>query len=1112
MTKLHLPRRTSLQFTLGSSLFALFACGSLPFATGSLDGDADSESEEETEEANWDVNHPPGEAREISIDVTEGTWLSLDVSPDGKEIAFDLLGDIYALPIEGGKARALTSGIAWDMQPRFSPDGESIAFTSDREGGDNLWVMDRDGGNAEALTTEDFRLMNSPAWTPDGRAVVGHKHFSSRRSIGAGEIWMVHRSGAKGLQMTVKRNEQKDLGEPVFSPDGRYLYYSHDSTPGDTFEYSKDSTGQIYQIDRLDTETGEIRAIVTGPGGACRPTPSPDGKSLAFVRRLDFVSTLFVLDLASGEARPIYGPLERDMQETWAIHGVYPNMAWLPDSTELVLYAKGKLRRVNVADGSSAQIPFHVNDTREIREAVRFPVAVAPTEFDVKCLRHVSVAPDGSRVVYQTLGHLWTRALPDGTPTRLSADNDHFEFFPAFSRDGEKIAFVTWDDEELGAVWVMNADGTNLTRVTTEPGHYITPVFSPDGTELVYHRVGGGYITSPLWSYETGIYRVSTDGGTPELITRDGSEPQFGADPERLFVVRNEYQPDADRHTLVSIQLTDRKEVVHFASANAVEWEISPDGKWLAFSERYKASIVPVLNTGRTVDINPTSDALPVAIVSKDAGENLQFSGDSSRIFWSLGPVLYERELTDAFAFLEGAPDELPEPVATGRNIAFTHPTIESIGTYALTGARLITMVGEEVIESGTIVVRDNRIAAVGPADTIALEPGVPSIDCSGLTIMPGLIDVHAHGGQAMNDLTPQANWIHHGNLAFGVTTIHDPSNNTNSIFAAAELAKAGLILSPRTYSTGTILYGAQGSFKAEVDSLDDALAHLRRLKAVGAISVKSYNQPRRDQRQQVLEAARQLEIMVVPEGGSLFEHNMTMVIDGHTGIEHSLPVEAIYDDVKQLWGSTGVGYTPTLVVGYGGIWGENYWYEHLDVWRHERLRNFVPRSIIEPRSRRRPKAPEEDYNHLRSSCITKALIDAGGKVQLGAHGQLAGFAAHWEIWMFAQGGMTELEALRSATLSGAEYIGLDADLGSIENGKLADLMVLEANPLENIRNTDSARFTILGGRVLDSRTMQTIDPATMNRGEQPSYFWQGLESGIGVENPVSCSGCLGSH
>lgn len=1087
-------------------LFGFFA---LATATPAFAVQDDGETEEV---ADWDVDQPPGEALHVDLDVTTGTWLSLDLSPDGKEIAFDLLGDIYVIPFLGGEARALTSGMAWDMQPRYSPDGKSIAFTSDRAGGDNLWVMDRDGQNPEAVTSESFRLVNSPAWTPDGRAIIGRKHFSSRRSIGAGEIWMYHRSGADGLQMTEKLGKQKDLGEPVFSPDGRYLYYSFDATPGSTFEYSKDSTKQIYQIDRLDTETGEIRAIVTGPGGACRPTPSPDGTKLAFVRRSDFISTLFILDLESGQARPVFAPLERDMQETWAIHGVYPTMAWTPDSNQIVLYAKGTIQRVNIASGKTTPIPFHVKDTREVREAVRFAVDVAPTQFDVKCLREVAVSPDEAAVVYQALGKLWTRSLPEGTPRRLTNEEQRFEFYPSTSRDGSKIAYVTWDDEELGAIWIVNADGSQPKQVTTEKGHYITPVFSPDGDSLVYHKVGGGYITSPLWSYETGIYRIDLNGGEPELITRHGSDPQFGNDNERLFLVRDEYEEDSDRHALISIRLSDRVEFEHFSSANAVEWALSPDGQWLAFSERYKTSIVPLLKTGRNIELSPSTTALPIASVSHDAGENLQFSGDSKSLYWSLGPVLYERELTEAFAFLTGAPEELPEPVSEGTNIAFAHPTVEASGTYALTGARLITMQGDLIIESGTIVVRDNRIAAVGPADQIAFEPGVPSIDCAGLTIMPGIVDAHAHGGHAMNGLTPQENWIHHANLAFGVTTIHDPSNDTNSIFASSELARAGLVLSPRTFSTGTILYGAQGSFRAEVDSLDDALGHLRRLKAVGAISVKSYNQPRRDQRQQVLEAARQLEIMVVPEGGSLFQHNMTMVIDGHTGIEHSLPVERIYDDVKQLWGSTGVAYTPTLVVGYGGIWGENYWYDTMDVWRHERLRSFVPRSIIEPRSRRRPKAPLEDYNHLRSASITKDLIDAGGKVQVGAHGQLAGLAAHWEIWMFEQGGMTELEALRSATLSGAEYLGLDGDIGSIEEGKLADFVVLEKNPLTSIRNTDSVRYTVLGGRVLDAQTMQTINPATGQSGPAPEYFWQSLESGIAIQNEVSCAACQAQH
>src|SRR4051812_3199184 len=237
-------------------------------------------------EEKWDVNKPPGPTTEVPIDVTEGTWLSLDVSPDGKEVAFDLLGDLYTVPIAGGEAKALTHDVAWQMQPRYSPDGKTIAFTSDQGGGDNIWVMNRDGSKPRAVTKESFRLLNSPSWSPDGEYIVARKHFTAQRSLGAGEMWLYHRSGGDGLQLTKKPNDQKDAGEPVFSPDGRYVYFSQDVTPGRVFEYNKDPNTEIFVIQRLDRRTGETQRFVTGAGGAVRPTPSPDGKTLAFVRRV----------------------------------------------------------------------------------------------------------------------------------------------------------------------------------------------------------------------------------------------------------------------------------------------------------------------------------------------------------------------------------------------------------------------------------------------------------------------------------------------------------------------------------------------------------------------------------------------------------------------------------------------------------------------------------------------------------------------------------------------------------------------------------------------------------------------------------------------------------
>ena len=1046
-------------------------------------GIATKEGEEKKDEK-WDVNNPPDPYKEVTIDVKEGTWLSLDVSPDGKEIVFDLLGDLYTIPIGGGEAKALTNDVAWQMQPTYSPDGKHIAFTSDQGGGDNVWVSDRDGKNPKQVTKETFRLLNSPSWTPDGEYIVARKHFTSQRSLGAGEMWLYHRSGGGGLQMTKKPNDQKDAGEPVFSPDGRYVYFSQDITPGPIFEYNKDPNTQIFVIQRLDRQTGETERFVTGPGGSIRPTPSPDGKLLAFIRRVRYKSVIHLYDLKSGETWPIYDGLDRDMQETWSVHGVYPRMAWTPDSKSIVFWAGGGFHRIDAGSRKVADIPFHVRATKRVYDAVRFPVDVAPDRFDTKMLRWVQVSPKGDRVIYQTLGHLYVRNLPDGTPKRLTRGDDS-EFFPSFSRDGKWVVYTTWDDKDLGKVKVVSIDGGAGRVVVDAPGHYVEPAFSPDGKQIVFRRAEGGYIRTEAWSRDTGIYRVPTGGGEPALITEEGFQPHFGAENDRVYVLR---PGEDDKSQLVSVGLDGKEERVHLSSENASELRVSNDGRWVTFVDHFNAYVAPFAQIGKAIDIGPDPGSIPVTKVTREAGSYLHWSGDSKQLHWSLGPELYTLDLKNAFTFLEGAPEKLPDPPAHGVNIGFKAEADKPTGTVALVGGRVITMKGEEVIEDGTVVVEGNRIRAVGPRNQIQIPAGAHVVDAKGKTLIPGLVDVHWHGTFGTDEIIPQENWVTYATLGFGVTTLHDPSNDTATVFSAAEMQRAGLIVAPRIYSTGTILYGATTPFTAKVDNLEDALGHIRRMKAVGAISVKSYNQPRRDQRQQVLAAARQEGIMVVPEGGSLFEHNMTMVVDGHTGVEHSIPVAKIYEDVKQLWGSTKVGYTPTLIVGYGGIWGENYWYAKTNVWDDKRLLSFVPREIIDERSRRPVNAPDDEWNHFSNARVAHELQDRGVEVQLGAHGQREGLGAHWELWMFGQGGMTPLNALRAATIDGARYLGMDKDIGSIEPGKLADLVVLDANPLENLRNSESIRFVMLNGRLYDGTT---LDEVGNHPKKHEPFFWQ---------------------
>ncbi|WP_105168914.1 amidohydrolase family protein [Pseudoalteromonas sp. T1lg23B] len=1017
----------------------------------------------------WQVDAPQGEFLDAKISVTQGTWMNVDVSPDGQTLVFDLLGDIYTMPISGGEAKQLTSDIGWQMQPRFSPDGKHIAFTSDQGGGDNIWLMNADGSEQRAVTNETFRLLNSPAWSPDGDFLVARKHFTASRSLGAGEVWMYHKSGGSGVQLTKRENDQKDLGEPAFSPDGRYVYFSHDATPGKTFHYSKDSVAGIYKIKRFDRETGEIKVILSGMGGAIRPTPSPDGKTLAYVKRDDFQSSLYLYDLESGKETKLYGNLERDMQETWAIHGVYPTIAWTPDNESLVFWAGGKIHKVAVDDKSFETIEFSVNTTKKVQKALRFAQDIDQAQFDVKMLRNVQVSPNGETAVFEAMGHIYSRDLASGKVKRLTKQNDHFEFFPQFSRDGKKIVYTTWDDNEQGSVRVVSASGGNGKAITKEPGKYVEPTFSPDGKTVVFRKSRGSSILAPEWSLKPGLYQVSSNGGEAELISEVGYQAQFADSNDVIYVMAQGKNPE-----LRAIELATKKSRTLYDAEHATEYRVSPDGKYLAFAERFKVFVTPFVQTGKTISISPSDKQFPVQQLSVRAGENISWSAKGDKLYWSLGPELYHASLDGMFDIKQDKDADFK--VKSGTDIGFKQDMAEPKGMIALTGATIITMQGEKVIENGVVLTDGKHIKAVGSAADVTVPKDAQVIDVTGKTIMPGLVDVHAHGAQASEEIIPEQNWKNLAGLSLGVTTIHDPSNDTTEIFAASEMQKAGKIVAPRIFSTGTILYGANvPGYTAHIDSLDDAKFHLERLQKVGAFSVKSYNQPRREQRQQVVEAAREMGMMVMPEGGSLLQHNLTMVVDGHTGVEHSIPVANIYDDVKQLWSQTEVGYTPTLGVAYGGIWGENYWYDKTDVWNHPRLSKFVPKNQLLPRSMRRIKSPEHHYNHVNNARVAKELQELGILVNLGAHGQREGLAAHWEIWMFAQGGMTPHEALRAATLDSAKYVGLDKHIGSIEAGKLADLVVLDSNPLKNIRDTDKVAYTMINGRLFDAETMNEV-------------------------------------
>ena len=566
------------------------------------------------------------------------------------------------------------------------------------------------------------------------------------------------------------------------------------------------------------------------------------------------------------------------------------------------------------------------------------------------------------------------------------------------------------------------------------------------------------------------------------------AEPQFGADNGRIFMVGSE----KGKRLLVSTNLDGEAKRTHASGDLANDYIVSPDGQFVAFRQNYQTFVMPLMPGSQEVSADAKGGALPVTRVSAEGADYIHWSGNGERLHWSLGPTLFTARTAELFANApagENAPKfRAPK---TGVSLATQIEAAKPNGTVALTGARIVTMATADggIIEDGVIVVRGDRIVAVGPRGEIAIPAGAASVDLAGKTIIPGLIDAHAHGPQGADEIVPQQNWSLLQNLALGTTTIHDPSSRASEIFAAAEMQRAGKIVGPRIFSTGEIVYGAKNpNVFAQIDSLDDALAHVRRLKAQGAHSVKNYNQPRREQRQQVVLAAKAEGMQVVAEGGSLFGMDMTLIADGNSTLEHNVPLEHFYEDVLSFFSQSTTAYTPTLVVTYGGLAGDPYWRQATDVFAHPLLQRHTPPAQLVADTARRIKAPEADFVDDDNAREARRLAERGVLVSIGAHGQQAGIGPHWELWSFVRGGMTPLAALQAGTIVPARSLGMARDIGSLEAGKLADLVVLDADPTADIRNSDKVHRVMLGGRMYDPTTMNEVVTGDWRR---TPYWWE---------------------
>ncbi len=1065
-------------------------------------------------QSEWDVTKPRGRTRPLEFTTEEGTWMSVDVSPDGRWVAFDLLGHIYRVGIEGGKAECITqdSGIAINSQPRYSPDGQTIAFVSDRSGQLNLWTMEANGSDPRLLLADSDHRMDEPEWTADGSDVIvkvqnmngGRRHRLRTR------LWRVHVETGKSVELV--GGAVRGAAFPSVSRDGKYLYFQ--AFTG--IPRAVDLVQGDYQIRRLHLVSGGIEEMTSGRGdpgagsyrlsngGAIAPQISPDGRWLAFARRIPDGkisykghhygprTSLWLRDLKTGSEQILMDPIETDQSgwDLWYAVSLLPRYRWMPDAKSILIAQGGKIRRVHVQNGTVDTIPFIAKVRRTLSERAYTPIQLSDDVFPVRYLQNPTASPNGKTLVFQGVGKVWQKSLPNGEPKRLTSEAfTPFEFMPCWSPDGDWIVFASWDEKNRGHLWKVSAKGEVPKRLTTEPGEYFHPVWSPDGNEILVLRGSGATargrpVRGNVW-YE--LVRVPATGGPGTFVARvnrpifDGVRPpgggtvrppiiqsSFGSNG-RIFYPQQTSEREGTVTELLSVEADGSNKKVHLTFRDAAQIALSPDGQWVAFQQGENIYLLPFVG----------ASAKPIDKGSAEV-RRLSFHGgvfprwkNRKTLEFGYGQRYFSYDVT------EGSMDTVTIDLRVPRGIPQ--------GTIAFKNARIITLEEPSVIHRGDVVIEGPRIGCVGKCDTSTAQR---VIDISGKTIIPGLIDVHAHHHTQHEGLIPPHNFETAVYLAHGVTTTRNPGGSSQQIFPTSELTAAGLVIGPRTFSTGDAIGAGNGPGPNPITSYRVAMQEVRRRTSAGAVAIKQYLQPRREQRQWVVDAARETGVTVTAEGADL-EYNLSMVMDGHTGFEHGMSCIPVYGDVAKFLGKAGFVYSPAFsVAGPGYVFNQDYFFQEQDLWKNEKLRRFLPWWQLMPHLRRRMLRPVTDYDFPMRAQGMADVISQGGYGAIGSHGQQHGLSSHWEVWMVASA-LGPLGALEVASLHGAHFIGVDEDLGSLAPGKLADLVILNSNPLENIRNTLDIQYVMKGGILYDADTLDELWPEKRPFGR---YYWVNQE------------------